>query len=175
MSRTFFIADPHFGHSRVIAYDGRPFANVDEMNREMVKRWNRTVKANDTVWLLGDLCLTTNSTFINSLVKKLNGRKNLVMGNHDRKSVEFYYGAGFCRVYDHPVLVDGRFILSHKPVFLDEGSPFFNIHGHVHNHELYPTVSDHSCCVSCCRWDYRPVRLPVFDERDDDKKIQEKC
>lgn len=163
MSRTFFIADPHFGHSRVLAYDGRPFANIDEMDREMVKRWNKAVKANDTVWLLGDLCLSTNSQYITQLVGRLNGRKNLVMGNHDKKSVDFYYKAGFARVYDHSVLLHDRFILSHKPVYLEEGSQFFNIHGHVHNHELYPTESDRSCCVSCCRWDYRPVRLTVFD------------
>lgn len=163
MNKTFFTADQHFGHANVIKYDDRPFDNVNEMDREMISRWNKAVKKNDVVWLLGDLCLSTNSQYINTLVKKLNGRKYLVMGNHDAKSVRFYYEAGFERVYDHPVLLLDYFILSHEPVFLPEGSPFFNIHGHVHNHELYPTESDRSCCISCCRWNYEPVRLPVFE------------
>lgn len=52
----FYIADTHFGYENVIRFDSRPFANVDEMDREMILRWNRRVNSSDTVYILGDFC-----------------------------------------------------------------------------------------------------------------------
>ena len=45
MGKVFFIADLHFGHRDVIAFDGRPFKDVDEMEAEMIRRWNARVRA----------------------------------------------------------------------------------------------------------------------------------
>ena len=53
--RTFFIADPHFGHKAVIEYENRPFASVEEMDEALIDNWNNTVTKHDIVWLLGDV------------------------------------------------------------------------------------------------------------------------
>ena len=43
MTKVFFIADLHFGHKDVIAFDNRPFRNVEEMEEEMIRHWNAKV------------------------------------------------------------------------------------------------------------------------------------
>ena len=40
MSTVFFTADPHFGHTNIIRYENRPFASAEEMDQELIRRWN---------------------------------------------------------------------------------------------------------------------------------------
>ena len=50
----FFLADTHFGDGNILRYENRPFATVEEMDRELIRRWNEKVGAGDTVFHLGD-------------------------------------------------------------------------------------------------------------------------
>ena len=81
--RTFFTSDPHFGHARIIELCDRPFSDTEEMREELIRRWNETVGAEDTVYCLGDLAM---GSFLESVADtaRLMGRKLLVPGNHDR-------------------------------------------------------------------------------------------
>lgn len=163
MSRTFFAADTHFQHKNIIAYDNCPHATLEEHDEDIIRRWNKTVRDGDTVWFLGDLTLSHRCDVIEHFARKLRGRKRLIMGNHDSRPVDFYYKCGFERVYDYPVIVKKFFILSHKPVNLAPGMPFFNIYGHVHNHPKFETRTENSFCACLCRHDYKPVTLDIFD------------
>ncbi len=76
------VADTHFGHANIIKYCNRPFANVDEMNEELIRRWNAVVNPQDTVLHLGDVGFHYSSLF--KIIPRLNGGlKRLVRGNHD--------------------------------------------------------------------------------------------
>lgn len=77
----FFTADHHFYHSNIIRYCGRPFQSVEEMNEEMVKRWNALVSPADTVYHLGDFSLAYRP--VELFDPRLHGEKHLIMGNHD--------------------------------------------------------------------------------------------
>ena len=52
---TYYIADTHFGHENIIEMCNRPFSNIDEMNSVMINRWNKKVKGNDTIYVIGDM------------------------------------------------------------------------------------------------------------------------
>lgn len=53
-----FTADNHWGHGNIIDYTNRPFASTEEMDREMIRRWNDVVRGpGDVVYHLGDLTL----------------------------------------------------------------------------------------------------------------------
>ena len=81
--KTFFTADTHFNHANVIKYCARPFASIDEMNREMIARWNAVVGAKDTVYHLGDFAMGKPTEWP-SFLRQLNGAKKfLSRGNHD--------------------------------------------------------------------------------------------
>ena len=37
------------GHKNIIEYCNRPFANIEDMNKQLIERWNETVDWDDTV------------------------------------------------------------------------------------------------------------------------------
>lgn len=164
MSKTWFIADPHFGHANIIKYEDRPFSSVEEMNEEIIKRWNETVSQNDTVWVLGDIGIGSKES-IRQIVARLNGHKRLVRGNHDNWSNQVYLDMGFEYVSKYPIILKGFFVLSHEPMeYMGKCSPFYFIYGHVHGAPAYADKTENSCCVSVERWDYKPIRIDVFDK-----------
>ena len=92
--KIFGISDTHFNHQRIIDYCNRPYADSKEMDEDMIKKWNETVSNNDVVLHLGDFGLG-NKEYIASIVKRLNGKKILIMGNHDNWSEQTYRDMGF--------------------------------------------------------------------------------
>jgi calcineurin-like phosphoesterase family protein len=77
-----FISDPHFGHKRIIEYCKRPFANVQEMNEQMIKNYNDVVGTNGKVLWTGD-CFFYGNKEARAIMDQLNGEKYVVLGNHD--------------------------------------------------------------------------------------------
>lgn len=153
--KIYFYADPHFGHNNIITYCNRPFKTTTEMNNILIKNYNKIVGKNDLVYILGDLSfLNTPST--TEIVKHLNGFKILIKGNHDHKTNAGYRKMGFNEVYDKPVILNNKYILSHEPILGNIGS-LCNIHGHTHN--VVPNNSSNTFCVSVEMTEYKPIQL----------------
>lgn len=159
----FVISDTHFNHKNIIGYCNRPFKDVDDMNKTMIKLWNETVSNNDVVLHLGDVAFG-NKEEAKKILQQLNGRKVLIRGNHDCWSDSFYKECGFEQVSRYPILwggtpeENGFFLLSHAPLLLSETTPYFNYYGHVHNDSRYIDTAT-SKCVCVERIGYRPFLL----------------
>ena len=112
----------------------RPFTSTEEMDETMVERWNAKVGPNDTVYHLGDVVINKKSLHH---VKRLNGKKRLVRGNHDIFKDQDYRDVGFDSLYGVRVFVD-QWILSHIPLHPDCVTERFrvNVHGHLHANEI---------------------------------------
>lgn len=82
-NRKLYIADWHYAHANILAFDNRPFKTVEEMNKELVKRWNAAVDPGDTVYVLGDMFWCKAQEAL-PVLQSLNGQKFLIKGNHDR-------------------------------------------------------------------------------------------
>ena len=79
----YYIADLHFFHGALNSHmDRRGFETVEAMNEAMVQRWNRKVRKNDEVVIIGDLSWG-NEAQTNELLRNLNGKLYLIQGNHD--------------------------------------------------------------------------------------------
>lgn len=178
-SNVWFISDTHFGHKRIIQYCNRPWnhgkdengeiiatdEDVIAMDNEMIMRWNSVVKPDDIVWHLGDFALGGKQV-AERVFPQLNGKINLVMGNHDHWKIDWYYGLGFHRVYDRKVIIHDFVILTHTPLmFLNSNCPFFQIFGHIHTSTAYQTWTKNSCCVCVERHDYIPVSWKTIKQR----------
>ena len=157
-NKIWVISDTHFYHENIIKYCNRPYADAVEMNEDMITKWNAVVGKDDIVWHLGDFCFGCKER-IKEIVPRLNGRINLVLGNHDRHKMSFYYESGFHRVYDHPVVVSNFFILSHEPLqWVKDGDVYINVYGHVHDQEMYRDFTSNSFCACVERIGYAPIK-----------------
>lgn len=112
----FFTSDLHFGHAKCIEYCSRPFADVAEMTEKLITNWNRIVRPNDLVYVLGDFSMYLTKVQLREIMERLNGTKVLVIGNHDMKNSEML-NIGFHAVVNNAeIQVAGeRVLLSHYP------------------------------------------------------------
>ncbi len=157
----FMIADTHFGDDAIIRYEDRPFESAAAAREEMIRRWNETVAEDDIVYHLGDFADLPDEDCAD-ILQRLNGRKRLIMGNHDAsRSPALWRALGFDECYDLPVIFSDWYILSHEPLYISRSMPYANIFGHIHSMPLYKTIGPQSACVSVERTDYRPV---LFDD-----------
>ena len=141
----YYIADPHFFHGALnTKMDRRGFESVEAMNEYMLRQWNRKVRKNDEVVILGDLSWGK-AEETNELLEQLNGRLYLIQGNHDRFLKNKDYNAGrFVWIKPYEELQDNKrkVILCHYPIMcyngqyrVDEnGNPkVYMLYGHVHD------------------------------------------
>ena len=113
MRNVFFTSDTHFNHTNIIKYCARPFGSVEEMNREMIARWNSVVGPEDTVYHLGDFALGKPSEWP-AILRQLNGAaKILIRGNHDRSRRHMVEG-GLTEV--HEKIEWNGWMLQHHPI-----------------------------------------------------------
>lgn len=180
MGKLFFTSDLHFGHENVIRFDNRPFASAEEMDAELVRRWNEKVGKGDLVYVLGDFIWKTRNDDAPSLIKSLNGQIILIKGNHDRFLHNAKAKDALAGIKDYDdicvKLEDGtqkRCILSHYFIPMYNGHRYgaIHLHGHSHNTEEanieiefakklnetgYPNQIYN---VGCMYWNYAPVTL----------------
>jgi calcineurin-like phosphoesterase family protein len=181
----FVISDHHLGHTnsweKFKLEDGsplRPFTSTEEMNETMIERHNAKVKEQDTVYFLGDVVI--NKKYL-ELVKRMNGRKILIRGNHDIFKDEDYRSVGFEQIHGVRVFVD-KFIMSHIPLHPDCVTERFrvNVHGHLHANEVMRTRTNmvhgymtglvtepdpRYLCVCVEQTDFTPLHFDEVEER----------
>lgn len=134
---TYFISDLHFGHENIIRQCERPFSNVDEMNKTLIRNWNSKVSKEDDVYILGDVAYRSKED-VASIVNRLNGRKHLIVGNHDEKNLKNQnFRDCFVSIdrYLRIVLDNRSLILCHYPIAEWDGyfHGSYHIYGHIHN------------------------------------------
>lgn len=168
MSNVFLISDTHFGHANILKFlreDGsrvRVFDNVQQMDDFMVERWNSVVRPQDKIYHLGDVCMGNKQVNL-EILKRLNGHKRLIRGNHDdcnTKSYMQYFDEVYaCRLLD-------RLLCTHIPVHPDSiGKSIANVHGHVHNNLSALNLGPRYFNVSVEVIDYTPISLEDVKKR----------
>lgn len=133
----YFIGDTHFGHENIIRLNNRPFANIEEMDNTLIENWNSIINDLDEVYILGDVWFKGKRNSV-EYVKKLNGVKHLIKGNHDVKPLK---NQSFVNLFESvndilDIVVDNqRLILCHYPMLEWNGyyRESLHIHGHIHN------------------------------------------
>jgi calcineurin-like phosphoesterase family protein len=138
--KTWLTADLHFGHKNIMKFcpvtRARFNDDVDYMNNAMVEEWNAKVDPDDTVYILGDVAFMSGSD-AGRLMKRLNGKKILVAGNHDRKTLmDETFRNAFVEIHQYlDIKYDGhKIVMFHYPIAewdqMHRGSLHF--HGHLH-------------------------------------------
>ena len=184
--KIFFTSDLHFGHENVIRFDNRPFNTVEEMDEEMIKRWNAKVGKGDIVYVLGDFIWKAATNEAVSIIRRLNGQIILIKGNHDRFLHNAAAKKALAGIKDYDdicvTLEDGttrRCILSHYFIPFYNGHRYQAIHLHGHSHLTEESAEEVRITtelnekgydlkiynVGCMYWNYTPVTLDEILER----------
>ena len=141
--KTYITSDLHWGHKNIMnfcpATRARFRNDVDYMNEAMVKEWNDLIESEDMVYILGDVAFLPAPKAV-EYMRRLNGRKILVQGNHDRKLLQ---DAGFRDCFEeiHHYLdinyAGTKCVMLHYPIAewdqMHRGAVHF--HGHLHGGE----------------------------------------
>ena len=94
-SKIWFCADTHFNHANILKYcPGREKlgSTIEEMNVELIRRWNAVVADEDTVFFLGDFAFERKGLpCFDELLARLNGTLILIAGNHDKKRNDRFF------------------------------------------------------------------------------------
>jgi calcineurin-like phosphoesterase family protein len=161
--KRWLISDTHFGHERIILYENRPFSTLEEMDETIIKNWNKVVNKKDKIFILGDFCFRYGKEKVEKLVKRLNGYKMLILGNHDYgRSNNWWIDIGFNEVSRYPIIVDDFYIFSHHPLYVNKNMPYINIHGHLHSKKM---ADDQHINVSIEQTDYKPIDFEIIKNR----------
>lgn len=160
MSKIFFTSDLHLGHKNILKLSNRPFGEIEHHDDTLINNYNKIVSNDDTCYILGDICWNQSYESYRSLFNRLNGKKIIIMGNHDNKQ-------NLLKCKKEGLILDlhesktlqinkDRVYLSHFP--MREWSGFYknayHLYGHCHgNIDDYKQSTDIG--VDC--WEYEPV------------------
>jgi len=146
----FFTSDQHYFHDNIIKYCKRPFGTHKDMNEQIVKNHNNTVKPNDIVVHIGDITagLKGRVDEFKEIFGRLNGKHYLIRGNHDHLKDAEYIEMGFTGVSEYLEMDD--WFVCHYPLNMQVRADWINaderrlnevfkkskctkiIHGHSH-------------------------------------------
>ena len=162
LNKVYITSDLHYAHRNVITFSNRPFENTDEMDEALLKQFDEL--PDDAVIIHnGDLFLNSRMDYEklkNYYIPRMKGNSRKIwniMGNHDKTAFkyvkncpykepyEMYISMGFDRVYMLPILFEGKFLLSHEPVYLKPGSNLVNVYGHTHDCDIDENYFNREC------------------------------
>lgn len=169
---TFLIADCHFGHTSPYTVfkqsDGctllRPHGSAEAGDQAIEDNWNKVVKAEDKVYVLGDITMGTKRKSF-EIFYRLNGKKVLIKGNHDLAKLDVYQEHFYDIRGSHGL---AGMLLTHIPVHTQSlGRWGFNVHGHLHGNSIMlstnsspqPKPDPRYLCVSVEQINYTPISL----------------
>ena len=160
-------ADLHFNNEGILK-TCRSFSSIEEHNEYIIQQYNSVVGKDDLVYILGDAVWEPIEK-AESLIKRMNGRKILIAGNHDRGNIGRYKKIGFIDAIFHPVYFSSNLVLSHEPLFDAYDNPYlYNVHGHLHQSVLsLPNFIN----VNLELHEYKPLSLREIQEKVDKETI----
>ena len=160
------ITDTHFSHPKIIEYENRP-----KDYEKRIFKGLKTIPENEMLIHLGDVSLGNDEAMMRKYIAPLKCKTTLVLGNHDKKSIDWYLQKGFDSVCYRMILkaFGYEILFSHVPRPIEEFNYDLNIHGHCHSNkrlkEFEPTMNDKQLLLAIEKTNYQPVKLKTFIEK----------
>jgi len=166
MSKIFFSSDHHFFHHNIIEYCDRPFGDINTMKNNIINNHNKMVGKNDIIYVLGDIGIINKAKFfkLKPLLDRMNGRKHLILGNHDESKPFNYIKIGFTSVHTTMWFEYGNhtFYMNHDPAVYTTN--MYNpkdilLCGHVHKLFDHLLPKKNVINVGVDVWNFAPISL----------------
>lgn len=161
MHNIWFYSDPHFSHANILKFtkaDGTPsrpeFKDIEEHDELLIQYYNELVGQFDKVYFLGDVTFKLNR--LHSIMPRLNGKKRLILGNHDSFKMTEYMKY-FEKIMESWCPIR-NVIITHRPILLGEEDHHNRIHVNIHGHTHYHVIKDPRYMNICVeQTNYRPI------------------
>lgn len=86
--KTFFTSDLHFHHKKITEFTERNlFTDSEHHNEWLIDIWNSQVSKSDKVFHMGDFSFAHEYEKVADVLRRLNGQKFFIKGNHDRSEM----------------------------------------------------------------------------------------
>ena len=133
----YYISDIHFRDQKIFDKCFRPFQSLDEMESEIIRKWNNKVSDDDLVYILGDISKDDDTSSL-EIFKKLKGQKHLIVGNHDHLIIEEIQKSNiFDTIKFIDLIIDNnrKVCICHYPImdWMEFDRDGILVYGHVHN------------------------------------------
>jgi calcineurin-like phosphoesterase family protein len=177
---SFFTSDTHWGHTNILKYANRgvdkggPFRSIEEHDEALIRNWNAVVQPTDDVFHLGDFAFMQVPETLR-ILRRLNGNKHLIWGNHDKKlAKDIRFAKAWTWTRDlASIEVDGqRIVLCHYAMRVWDKSHFGAWHLYGHSHGSLPDDPNSlSFDVGVDCWAYTPISFAQVAERMKTKRF----
>ena len=169
----YYIADTHLRDRAIFDKCKRPFKSLEEMENTIINNWNKKVKDDDTVYVLGDL-VKDDDFAATSVFNKLKGHKHLIVGNHDCLLLERIKESNLfesVKFIDLIIDNDRKVCVCHYPVmdWMEFNRKGILVYGHIHNKtaangpaygkikDFYKDLPAYNCGVDVCGFEPRTL------------------
>ena len=146
----YFTADVHFSDKKTLETERRPFKNIEQYDKCIIKNFNKVASRNDIIFCVGDLLDCDNETSTSwrdeapKYIKKINAKTILIMGNNEERIVKYFFNnnfqnfkkwalsIGISDVCKNKIIKENgkKYYLTHQPKNHKDG--YINLFGHVH-------------------------------------------
>ena len=128
--QVYFTSDWHIGHSNVLQFSQRPFKDLEHMHEVLANNYNSVVPPNGTGYFLGDMGFG-NGAVLRDIITSLNGKKILILGNHDRGAVSMERLGFDIVLHSASMLIANETVtMSHCPLRGVTREDVIGMHGH---------------------------------------------
>lgn len=134
----FVTSDLHFFHKKALEIwpNTRRGSCIEEMHELMIDAWNEDVKPEDHVYVVGDFSFSKSVEKNTQILKRLNGQKTMIRGNHDYFLNKIDWSEFFVQVKErkHLYVNTTLVVMDHYPIESWEDMHLGSIHLHGHEH-----------------------------------------
>jgi len=175
----FFSSDWHCGHTNIIKYCNRPFKDLKSMDETIIKNCNERISENDTLFFMGDFCMTKSTEASEAPQKAFDYYRNqikckniiFIRGNHDKNNST--------KTCIESIVIDfggHRIFMTHNPKFAKKEFEW-NFCGHVHGKYGKCVQLDKNSVIvdlSVENWGYKPVNINEINQAIAEFKKEQK-
>ena len=170
MNKPFFTADPHYGHKAIIKHSNRPFSTIEEHDETLISNYNSVVGKKDLCYILGDFAWKNHIKYLS----RLNGKKILIKGNHDKMSQTAYNQFTEVVSLKEIKINKQKITLCHYPLLLHNGSCHMlksnsgflgQLFGHVHARSVEIEKQIIGFDVGVDAWNLKPINFETVKKK----------
>lgn len=166
----FVTSDTMFGRENMLSLESRNYSSTEEMDSDMINKWNERVNHDDIVYHLGNFAWDPFSA--NNALQNLNGNIIILPGDKDKALLESIALYPKISVLEDQIveMPDLNAVISHYPLehWNGKNSGSLHFHGHMINSMKTDIKKMNRVNVCIDNWHLYPVNIVTINELIED-------